>query len=98
VNEHRIEKLQALVDATRIWRYWQRQAVTRSSEDSARAQRSRDKLLEAIDDLLGEISERSPESIVCPQCERRSYNPQDVIEGYCGFCHDWTSKPQSQRI
>jgi hypothetical protein len=30
-------------------------------------------------------------SIVCPCCGRTSYNPHDVREGYCGFCHDWTS-------
>ena len=30
-------------------------------------------------------------AITCPQCERTSYNPNDVREGYCGHCHDWTS-------
>ena len=28
-------------------------------------------------------------SIVCPQCQRRSFNPNDIRERYCGFCHKW---------
>jgi hypothetical protein len=35
-----------------------------------------------------------PESIICPVCGRRSYNPNDVRDGYCVACHDWTSKPE----
>lgn len=31
------------------------------------------------------------DSITCPVCGRTSYNPNDIREGYCGFCHDWTS-------
>lgn len=31
------------------------------------------------------------ESITCPKCGRTSYNPNDVREGYCGNCHDWTT-------
>ena len=27
---------------------------------------------------------------VCPQCERTSYHPMDVQEGYCGACHEFT--------
>lgn len=30
-------------------------------------------------------------SITCPRCGRTSYNPNDIREGYCGNCHDWTS-------
>jgi len=26
----------------------------------------------------------------CPRCGSRSYHPQDIAEGYCGACHDWT--------
>jgi len=26
----------------------------------------------------------------CPRCGLTSYNPNDVVEGYCGNCHDWT--------
>jgi hypothetical protein len=26
-------------------------------------------------------------SITCPVCQRVSYNPNDVAQQYCGFCH-----------
>lgn len=26
----------------------------------------------------------------CPRCGRTSRNPNDIHEGYCGACHDWT--------
>ncbi len=26
----------------------------------------------------------------CPRCERTSYNPTDIREGYCGACHIFT--------
>ena len=29
--------------------------------------------------------------ITCPRCERTSHSRDDVREGYCGHCHDWTS-------
>lgn len=32
-------------------------------------------------------------SITCPRCGRTSRNPNDVREGYCGNCHDWTGAP-----
>lgn len=32
------------------------------------------------------------ESITCPECGMTSYNPNDVREGYCGNCHDFTSR------
>jgi hypothetical protein len=28
----------------------------------------------------------------CPRCGRTSHNRNDVIESYCGSCHDWTSR------
>jgi ribosomal protein L37E len=31
------------------------------------------------------------DSITCPRCGQTSHNPDDVREGYCGVCHDWTS-------
>jgi ribosomal protein L37E len=34
---------------------------------------------------------RAP-SIACPRCKMTSYNVNDIREGYCGNCHDWTSK------
>jgi ribosomal protein L37E len=30
-------------------------------------------------------------SITCPACGMTSYNPNDIREGYCGNCHDWTT-------
>lgn len=35
----------------------------------------------------------SAPSIVCPVCGSRSYNPNDIEQGYCGRCHWWTSDP-----
>lgn len=32
-------------------------------------------------------------SITCPECERTSWHRMDVQEGYCGYCHWWTSRP-----
>lgn len=29
-------------------------------------------------------------SITCPKCGMTSYHPEDVKQGYCGNCHDWT--------
>lgn len=29
-------------------------------------------------------------SFTCPACGMTSRNPNDVREGYCGSCHDWT--------
>lgn len=31
------------------------------------------------------------DSITCPRCGRTSWNPNDVREGYCGACHEWTN-------
>lgn len=33
-------------------------------------------------------------SITCPRCASTSYNPEDVRQGYCGHCHDWTGRPR----
>lgn len=33
----------------------------------------------------------SESKITCPLCGMTSYNPNDIREGYCGKCHDWTS-------
>lgn len=32
-----------------------------------------------------------PDSITCPRCGATSHNLNDVREGYCGRCHDWTT-------
>jgi hypothetical protein len=29
----------------------------------------------------------------CPRCGRSSSHPMDLVEGYCGACHDWTGTP-----
>jgi rubrerythrin len=29
-------------------------------------------------------------SFTCPRCGMTSHNANDVREGYCGNCHDWT--------
>ena len=29
------------------------------------------------------------DSFTCPRCDSTSYHPTDVVEGYCGHCHDW---------
>lgn len=34
---------------------------------------------------------KKPESIVCPECGRASWNSNDIREGFCGNCHDWTT-------
>jgi hypothetical protein len=31
------------------------------------------------------------QAITCLRCERTSYNPDDIRDGYCGHCHEWTS-------
>jgi predicted RNA-binding Zn-ribbon protein involved in translation (DUF1610 family) len=33
-------------------------------------------------------------AFTCPRCGSRSYNPNDIREGYCGACHDWTGGTQ----
>ena len=30
-------------------------------------------------------------SVTCPRCGMTSYSSTDVVEGYCGHCHDWTT-------
>jgi ribosomal protein L37E len=54
----------------------------------------------AFEDILGtgprdRIPGRAAEapSITCPRCGMTSYNPNDIREGYCGNCHDWTGRP-----
>lgn len=32
------------------------------------------------------------QSITCPRCGLTSYHPDDVREGYCGNCHEWTTQ------
>lgn len=37
------------------------------------------------DQLLGEEP-----SFTCPVCSMTSYNENDITEGFCGNCNDWT--------
>lgn len=30
-------------------------------------------------------------SFSCPRCGAVSHHPDDVAQGYCGRCHDWTA-------
>jgi hypothetical protein len=34
-----------------------------------------------------------PPGFTCPRCGRTSFHPDDLAEGYCGACHDWTAAP-----
>lgn len=36
--------------------------------------------------------QNSEEVFVCPKCGMVSTQPNDVREGYCGYCHDWTGE------
>lgn len=36
--------------------------------------------------------EANPERFTCPKCDTTSYNPNDIAEGYCGACHDFTGR------
>lgn len=42
---------------------------------------------------LRPFRETGPAPFTCPRCARTSYHPQDLEEGYCGACHDWTGRP-----
>ena len=33
----------------------------------------------------------APTSITCPRCGMTSYHPEDIAEGYCAVCMDWTA-------
>jgi ribosomal protein L37E len=44
-------------------------------------------------DVAGMAAPVEP-SITCPRCGRTSHHPADVVAGYCGACHDWTSPPR----
>lgn len=40
------------------------------------------------------MPERGTEPLFkCPRCGMVSHHPDDVREGYCGACHDWTGDP-----
>lgn len=37
-------------------------------------------------------------SFTCPRCGARSHHPDDVDQGYCGRCHDWTAPRAAERM
>ena len=37
--------------------------------------------------------EAKVKAVICPRCRWVSFNPDDIREGYCGNCHDWTGEP-----
>jgi hypothetical protein len=39
---------------------------------------------------------RDPPSIKCPRCHTVSFHREDVRNGYCAKCHDYTSAPHNQ--
>lgn len=36
-------------------------------------------------------------TVTCPVCGMTTAHPEDVREGYCAECHDWTSPPAVMR-
>lgn len=48
-------------------------------------------IVKAIREARREPAVRGP--FTCPRCGRTSQHPNDVAEGYCGGCHDWTGQP-----
>jgi len=34
-----------------------------------------------------------PDVFICPRCGRVSHHPEDLRQGYCGACHDFTGAP-----
>ena len=38
-----------------------------------------------------ECEDDGAEPFTCPRCQMRSWNANDLREGYCGNCHDWTA-------
>lgn len=59
-------------------------------------------MTERNQDMLREFVERGRKAqqavdriitgFTCPRCGRTSHNPNDIREGYCGNCHDWTGE------
>ena len=42
---------------------------------------------------LGPMHPEDPgDAFTCPRCGRTSHHPDDIREGYCGACHDWTGR------
>jgi hypothetical protein len=43
-------------------------------------------------ELNGHAPAVEPPGFTCPRCGRTSHHPDDIREGYCGACHDWTGR------
>jgi hypothetical protein len=43
--------------------------------------------------ILRKVLRAAEPSITCPACGMTSRHPDDIREGYCGNCHDWTGEP-----
>lgn len=47
--------------------------------------------------IAGLARAASQPSITCPVCKMTSYHPEDIRQGYCGNCHDFTGSPEGSR-
>lgn len=48
-------------------------------------------LAEVTEWALATLKKDDEPSITCPQCGRMSFNSNDIENGYCIECHDWTT-------
>jgi hypothetical protein len=46
--------------------------------------------LTAFSITIGQLPMDRVDGFRCPHCGMVSHNPNDIAEGYCGNCHDWT--------
>lgn len=37
------------------------------------------------------VDDQERPSFTCPKCRRTSWHPDDVVNGYCGACHEFVS-------
>lgn len=79
-------------DAEQGWDDAKVRALTRSWQDVSRLH---DEVLRLRRALEGRTDYPC---YTCPRCHMTSYNPNDIAEGYCGNCHDWTSAPIGVRL
>lgn len=73
--EHRQALRDGIPDLVRAWELWQSMAPTPTAAE-----------------FLAEL-DRAPTPVAgftCPRCRRTSHHPDDIRNGYCGACHDYT--------
>lgn len=58
---------------------------------SERYDHSLDEQYRTMLDRARELGCVVPDSITCPECGMTSYHPEDVRQGYCGNCHEFTT-------